>query len=111
MTLLTGHAHDGEPDLDWAALARLDQTLAIYMGVATAGVIAARLIEHGLAPSTPVAIIENGTLPGERVVRTRLDQLEGAIRDHDIRGPAMILVGAVVDQAQDAAAPAEAIAI
>ncbi len=111
VTLLTGHAHDGEPDLDWAALARLNQTLAIYMGVATAGAIAKRLIEHGLAPSTPVAIIENGTLPNERVLRTRLDELESTIRDHGIRGPAMILVGAVVDRAQDAAAPAEAIAI
>ena len=111
VTLLTGHAHDGEPDLDWAALARLNQTLAIYMGVATAGAIAARLIEHGLAPSTPVAIIENGTLPNERVLRTRLDELESTIRDHGIRGPAMILIGAVVDRAQHAAVPAEALAV
>ena len=58
-----------------------------------------------------MAIIENGTLPNERVLRTRLDELESTIRDHGIRGPAMILIGAVVDRAQHAAVPAEALAV
>ncbi|MFQ6017564.1 MAG: uroporphyrinogen-III C-methyltransferase [Kiloniellaceae bacterium] len=105
VTLVTGHGKPGEPDLDWAALARLRQTLVVYMGVATAGRTAERLIAHGLAPSTPAAIVENGTLPNEKIVVGRLDELEAMVRDNDITGPAVIVVGEVVRQADAALRP------
>ncbi|MCG8442620.1 MAG: siroheme synthase CysG, partial [Caulobacterales bacterium] len=54
VTFVTGHAKDGEPDLDWPALARGNQTVVVFMGVGAAGSIAARLIAAGRAPSTPV---------------------------------------------------------
>jgi uroporphyrin-III C-methyltransferase/precorrin-2 dehydrogenase/sirohydrochlorin ferrochelatase len=113
VTLVTGHGQDGEPDLDWAALARLDQTLAIYMGVSTAGRVARRLIEHGLAPSTPVAVIENGTLPEQKTVTGTLAELESLVRTGGITGPALIIVGQVVRQADGAALPelARAVAV
>ena len=61
VTFVTGHAKNGaEPDLDWAALARANHTLVVYMGVATASRVAARLIENGLDGATPVAVVENG---------------------------------------------------
>jgi uroporphyrin-III C-methyltransferase/precorrin-2 dehydrogenase/sirohydrochlorin ferrochelatase len=113
VTLVTGHGQDGEPDLDWAALARLDQTLAIYMGVTTAGRVAGRLIEHGLAASTPVAVIENGTLPEEKTVTGTLGELENLVRSSGITGPALIIVGQVVRQADLAVLPelARAVAV
>jgi uroporphyrin-III C-methyltransferase/precorrin-2 dehydrogenase/sirohydrochlorin ferrochelatase len=113
VTLVTGHGQDGEPDLDWAALARLDQTLAIYMGVSTAGQVARRLIEHGLAASTPVAVIENGTLPEEKTVTGTLAELENLVRTSEITGPALIIVGEVVCQADGAVLPdlARAVAV
>ncbi|MEX0645176.1 MAG: siroheme synthase CysG, partial [Parvularculaceae bacterium] len=61
VTFVTGHAQgDAEPDLDWTALASLGHTLVVYMGVAKAETIAAKLVRHGRPASTPAAVIENG---------------------------------------------------
>ena len=67
--------HDGEPDLDWAHLVKLRQTLAIYMGVSTAGVISRRLIEHGV---TFVEVVSNGWDTHQDVF-TRTANLAGQI--------------------------------
>lgn len=99
VTFVTGHAKDGEPDLDWAALVALRQTLVVFMGVATAGRIAGRLIEHGLDPSTPAAVIENGTRPDQKVVIAVAGSLATAIGDHGITGPALLIIGDVVRHA------------
>ncbi len=107
VTFLTGHARDGEPDLDWAALAGGKQTLAVYMGVTTAETVARRLIEHGLAAATPVAVIENGTRPEQRVVTGRLKELSGRLQDAGITGPALIIIGEVARQAMEAGLAAE----
>jgi uroporphyrin-III C-methyltransferase len=92
----TAHrAEDGTDPLDWGALARMD-TLVILMGVERLGEVAARLDEHGRGPGTPVALVENGTLPNERVVvGTLADIVERAGRAR-IRPPAVIVVGEVV---------------
>ena len=111
VTLVTGHGKDGEPDLDWAALAALGQTLAIYMGRSGAGRLARRLIEHGLPPATPAAVIENGTLPEQRVLAGTLGELEALVRDHRVTGPALIVIGEVVRQADAAALPESARAV
>jgi uroporphyrin-III C-methyltransferase/precorrin-2 dehydrogenase/sirohydrochlorin ferrochelatase len=107
VTFITGHARDGEPDLDWASLASGKQTLAVYMGVSTAGTVARRLIEHGLPAGTPVAIIENGTRPEQRVVTARLEQLESRLQEAGIAGPALIVIGEVARQALEADVAAE----
>jgi len=107
VTFLTGHARDGEPDLDWASLAGGKQTLAVYMGVSTAGTVAGRLIEHGLPAETPVAVIENGTRPEQQVVTAPLGQLAGRLQDAGIEGPALIIIGEVARQALEADLAAE----
>ncbi|WP_422365793.1 siroheme synthase CysG [Pelagibius sp.] len=99
VTFLTGHARDGEPDLDWASLASGKQTLAVYMGVSTAEIVAQRLIEHGLAASTPVAVIENGTRSDQRVVTGRLHELNDRLQREGIAGPALIIIGEVAARA------------
>jgi len=96
VTFVTGHGRDGLPDLDWAALARLDGTLAVYMGVANAGMLARRLIAHGLAGATPVAVVEKASHPDQRVVEGDLQGLGVLIRDHRIAAPALILIGRAV---------------
>jgi len=75
------------------------------MGLSTAGTISRRLIEHGLGPDTPVAVIENGTRPEEKRAIGQLSGLETLLRAHDIRGPALIIVGEVVRLADQGAAP------
>jgi uroporphyrin-III C-methyltransferase/precorrin-2 dehydrogenase/sirohydrochlorin ferrochelatase len=114
VTFVTGHAQDGADEPDWPALATPGQTLVIYMGVRTAGRIADRLIDHGLAGSTPASVIENGTKSTQRVVATSLERLESDIRAHGISAPALLVVGEVAAYASttaSAAEPARALAI
>ncbi|HMA15317.1 MAG TPA: uroporphyrinogen-III C-methyltransferase, partial [Kiloniellaceae bacterium] len=99
VTFITGHAQDGEPELDWASLASGRQTLAVYMGLSTAGTVARRLVAHGLDAGTPVAVIENGTRPQQRIVTARLDELEARVQQAGIAGPALIIIGEVARQA------------
>ena len=112
VTFVTGHAKAGEaPDLDWPALARGNQTVVIYMGLATAAAIAGRLMDAGRAPSTPALIVENASLRTERRVVTSLGALGEAAAGLD--GPALLMVGEAMALAQangaqdpqDAAAP------
>lgn len=103
VTFVAGHSKSGEPDLDWPSLVSERQTLVIYIGVATAALIARRLIEHGLNPATPVAVIENGTLPGQRVITGEVVNLESIVRDSALTAPAIIIIGSVVRNALNVA--------
>jgi uroporphyrin-III C-methyltransferase/precorrin-2 dehydrogenase/sirohydrochlorin ferrochelatase len=103
VTFVTGHAKgDSDPDLDWGALARLGHTLVVYMGVGKADAISAQLIKHGRAASTPVAIIENGTTENEKIVKGRLADLGDLVRDGQINGPALLVIGEVAAMAAGA---------
>lgn len=103
VTFVTGHAALGkEPDLDWAALARPNQTVVVFMGVGTAGMIAARLIAAGRAPSTPIAIVENATRGNEIAVFGSLDRAAELIQSAGIQGPALLIIGEVVAMAKGA---------
>ncbi len=93
VTLVAGESEEGISRIDWRGIARPRQTLAIYMGVEAAGRIAARLMENGLPAETPVAVVENGTLPDQRGALGRLGQLRSLIRQSGITGPAIIFVG------------------
>jgi len=97
LTFVTAHTKRGElPELDWAALADPQATLAVYMGKAAAPHVSAGLIAAGLATDTPVALVENASLPRGSHFRTRLDLLPIATRTALGDGPALILIGAAV---------------
>jgi len=85
----------GLTDQNWAGLAGKGRTLVIYMGVATADDIADKLMADGLSPDTPVVVLENGTLPEQRALRTLLADLGDMVRREDVRSPAVIVVGQV----------------
>ncbi|RAO75257.1 siroheme synthase CysG [Dyella jiangningensis] len=93
--LLTAHGKDATDTLDARMLARPRQTLAIYMGVERAEALTAQLLAHGRAADTPVAIIENGTLPQQRVITGTLDELPRLIRQHAVTTPALLIIGEV----------------
>jgi uroporphyrin-III C-methyltransferase len=102
VTFVTGHAKAGEtPDLDWPSLARANQTVVVYMGVATAAGIAGRLIAAGRAPSTPALIVENASRPDERRFMTTLGGLGEAAES--VSGPALLIVGEAMALAATAA--------
>jgi uroporphyrinogen III methyltransferase/synthase len=115
-TLVTGHEKEqeyqspaaaaraaaapaGASDLDYAALARLP-CLAFYMGVKSLGRITARLIEQGMDPRTPAAIIERGTTPRQRTLVGTLESIAGLAERADVRPPAMTVIGQVVSLRQ-----------
>jgi uroporphyrin-III C-methyltransferase / precorrin-2 dehydrogenase / sirohydrochlorin ferrochelatase len=102
VTFVTGHVRDGEPDLDWAALARLRHTLVIYMGLNACGRIADRLLAAGISPDTPAALIENGTRPDQILAAGTLSDLPLLAQQHQLRGPALIIIGEVVRLADPA---------
>ncbi|MEM9761754.1 MAG: uroporphyrinogen-III C-methyltransferase [Pseudomonadota bacterium] len=77
---------------DWASFLHPGTTLAIYMGVATAGRLSARLLAQGLDATLPVEIVHAAGTPQEAVFHTQLGRLEDTVRDEGIRNPAMILI-------------------
>ncbi len=94
---VTGHCkHDTELDLDWRGLADPDTTLVIYMGMANIDQITARLMENGLAPSTPAAAINNGTTPQQKLVTASLKDIARIARETSFSGPVLFIVGQVV---------------
>jgi len=103
----TGHGRDDRSaDLDWDVLARPRQTVVIYMGIATLPTICAKLIEHGLAPTTPAALVERATLPGERCVTGSVATLPSLATLHRVKAPALIVIGTVVSLRAVLAPPA-----
>jgi len=95
VAFITGHCACSKPlDLNWVALAQGVDTLVFLMGVHNLGLIVASLLGAGRPPETPVALIEQGTLPEQKVVVGFLaDILEKAA---GINPPAIIIVGEVV---------------
>jgi len=92
--IATGHTTDAD-SADLAAW-RPDQTLALYMAVAHFSAIGDRLAELGHAGDLPVAVVENGTTPQQRVIRSTLDQLTTLAETHSVRSPALLLIGHAV---------------
>ncbi|MFD5428755.1 uroporphyrinogen-III C-methyltransferase [Streptomyces sp. NPDC127084] len=97
-TVVSGHvAPDDERSLvDWQSLAKLRGTLVILMGVDKIGAIAEALIAHGKSPRTPLALIQEGTTAAQRRVDATLATVADAVRTHDVRPPAVIVIGDVV---------------
>ncbi|AXB00440.1 siroheme synthase CysG [Aeromonas caviae] len=98
---VTAHGKGGTQDLDWPLLAKDKQTLVFYMGLSSCATIREQLLAHGKASNTPVALIERGTQPSQRVIRGTLDRLpELAL---GVESPALIMVGSVVTLADQLA--------
>ena len=91
--LLTGHDMKGFADHDWRALARPGAVAAIYMGKKAARFIQGRLMMHGGAPDTPVTLVENASLPNQRIVATTLARLSHDLAEARLDGPALTLLG------------------
>jgi uroporphyrinogen III methyltransferase/synthase len=94
--IVTGRAKAGEPlSIDFDALVRTRGTLVFLMGVAALPEIVGGLLGAGMDGDTPAAMVENGTLPGQRRCDATLDTLETRAREMDIQSPALIVVGEV----------------
>ena len=97
VAFVTGHEDPAKPDsaLDWQALAAFPGTLVFYMGIGKLEQTARRLIESGRPASDTAAVIERGTLPGQRTVTAPLEDIAQAAAVVGIEPPAITLVGPV----------------
>jgi uroporphyrin-III C-methyltransferase/precorrin-2 dehydrogenase/sirohydrochlorin ferrochelatase len=97
-TVISGHVPPGHPEslVDWEAVARLRGTLLLMMAVENASAIADALVAAGRAGETPVAVVCDGSMPGERTVLTTLGGLGVDLDRHGVRPPAIIVAGDVV---------------
>lgn len=94
--LVTGHAHPDEPGgPDFDALARME-TIAFYMGMKMLAENARRLIAAGMASTTPAAVIQWGTRPGQRTIVGTLADIASRVEAANLTPPALVLIGRVV---------------
>ncbi|APQ10797.1 uroporphyrin-III methyltransferase [Pseudomonas oryzihabitans] len=98
VTLVTAHTQDDSAP-NWSALAATGTTLVVYMGVARLSEIQQGLLDGGLPTSTPVAMIENASLPTQREGRSTLLDLQVDAALFQLKSPAILVIGEVVGQA------------
>jgi uroporphyrin-III C-methyltransferase len=100
VTLVTAHTQD-DSELNWQALAQGGTTLVVYMGVAKLDEIRDQLLAGGMAVDTPVAMIENASLPHQRECRSVLTAMSEAAYRFQLKSPAILVIGAVAGYAKD----------
>ncbi|MGD8640058.1 MAG: siroheme synthase CysG [Gammaproteobacteria bacterium] len=93
---VTGHLKDGTMNLNWKALVQPNQTVVVYMGLLGAKVLCEKLVEHGMSPDMPIALVEQATTQQQKVHIGTLATMPGIIDNTSIQPPTLIIVGEVV---------------
>ncbi|MCP5160441.1 MAG: uroporphyrinogen-III C-methyltransferase [Hahellaceae bacterium] len=93
---ITGHLKDNTCDLAWQDFVQNRQTLVFYMGLVGLPVIASQLVQHGMSPEMPVALVSRGTTPGQKVITGTLENIVDTIKGQDIKAPTLVIIGEVV---------------
>lgn len=93
---ITGHLKNDEVNLRWPELMDPTQTLVFYMGLVGLQAICEQLIQHGRDPQTPVALIEKGTTPQQRVVIATLATINERVHKESVTAPTLTIIGDVV---------------
>lgn len=96
VTFVTGHLKDGTMDLNWDQLAQPHQTVVFYMGLVGLAIILEQLLSHGVSPDMPIALIQQGTTPQQRVFSGTLATIQEVIAEEKPQPPTLIIVGEVV---------------
>jgi uroporphyrin-III C-methyltransferase len=107
---VTGHEEIDKtrPGVDWRGLARSSDALVIYMGLHNLAAITAELVAGGLAGDTPAAVIQQGTVHGQRTLLSSLEELAERVNDEGFVSPAIVVIGADVALRVAACAPQRA---
>jgi uroporphyrin-III C-methyltransferase / precorrin-2 dehydrogenase / sirohydrochlorin ferrochelatase len=97
-TVVSGHLPPDHPEslVEWDAVARMRGTVVLLMAVQNLPQIAGRLVAGGRDAATPVAIVSEGTMPGERTLLSTLGEVEADMVRAEVRPPAIVVVGDVV---------------
>ena len=106
---VTGHAKTGKLSLDWKALIQPRQTVAIFMGLGHLAELMEEFVAHGADRHMPVAVIDNGTRPNQRVVTGTIETIAALTAKARLHGPAITIVGTVVTLRGKLVAPQPAV--
>jgi uroporphyrin-III C-methyltransferase/precorrin-2 dehydrogenase/sirohydrochlorin ferrochelatase len=93
---LTGHLKDRDSGMDWGLLAKEQQTLVFYMGLSGLKTICEQLQNHGMSGETPIAIVQQGTTPTQRVLTGTLSSMPAQLEIEKFKAPTIIIIGEVV---------------
>lgn len=101
VTFITGQTKDCDiPNIDWKSLVAVDGTIVFYMGTGATLVISKKLIEAGMSPNTPMAVISNGTMANQSILSRNLKDFSEDFTDYTKLSPGLIVVGNVVNFAE-----------
>ena len=90
---VTGHAKDKKLQLNWQAIIQPQQTIAVYMGVHTLPMLCQGLLDHGMAPEMPAALVQQGTTRKQKVYTATVSTLPQVIQGQDVKPPSMVIIG------------------
>ena len=93
---VTAHLKNGTTNLPWDEFVIDQQTIVFYMALSGANYICQKLMEHGMDKDMPIAIIEKGTMPEQKVYISSLTKLPDLLATEDIHAPTLMIVGEVV---------------
>ena len=93
---VTGHLKNNTANLPWSELVHDNQTIVFYMGLMGLPIICSELINHGMSPDTPMALVQKGTTRDQKVVIGTLDTMVETIKKQPVSAPTLIIVGQVV---------------
>ncbi len=96
VVFVTGQLKDGTLNLPWQTLVQPNQTVAVYMGLAGLDILCQRLVDEGMPDTTPVALVEQGTLPEQRVITGTLKTLPSIVAGTEVHAPTLVIIGHVV---------------
>jgi uroporphyrin-III C-methyltransferase/precorrin-2 dehydrogenase/sirohydrochlorin ferrochelatase len=96
VVFVTGHLKDGTMNLNWAELVQPAQTIVIYMGLHGVETMCGELISHGMKSDMPVALVQQGTTPNQKVFTGTLETMPELVRTTEIKPPTLIIIGEVV---------------
>ena len=107
VTFVTGHEgiDKKRPAVNWRLLAKSSDGLVIYMGVHNLSFISSELIAGGMNPETSAAVIEQGTVIGQRFIKAPLIKLFDRIIEEKLMSPSIVVIGSVVDYQVEACSP------
>lgn len=101
LRFVTAHCRESLDATDWRGLAHARETLAVYMGVSLLATLRAELIRNGRDAATPVALIENGSRPEQRVIVGTLAEVDQLAAEHAVVSPTLLIIGGVAALASE----------
>lgn len=96
--VITGHLKEGSDELDWENLAHFNGTMVFMMGIRNLEKIMDSLMEHGMDPDMPAALVLSASMPEARTITGTVSDLARKAREQGAKAPGMIVIGRVVDK-------------